>query len=498
MSGDGDGDRQTTRGTAARHFCGGERDPQREAARSTGAWTDCCAENGFDGFAEEACREFYAGNRGRPGVPPGVYFRMLMVGYLEGIGSERGIAWRCADSFSLREFLGYGLAENPPEHSTLSKTRKRLSVEAHAAVFGFVLERLQVSGLLRGKTLGVDATTLEANAALRTIVRRADGGREYEEWLAQLARASGIETPTREDLAKLDRKRPNKGSNKDWVHPHDPEARITKMKDGRTHLAHKLEHAVDMETGAIVGLTVQTMDGGDTASLPVTLDEAERQLAEAGVEAQGGGGGQGLPLERDHDGREGAEAAGVRERAQPGAPEVEGQAGRAEGDLCQPPADPGQPGQAAAARARGEPVSSGRSRTCLRPAACAASTFGARRIFENEMLVHAAAFNLGLLMRKRFGVGTPRALQGLAAIQAALSTQVRQPASCAFSPVSGAFPPFPVSRISPPHEPVRPASCTTTPRPRVRFLSQPSSAGHPLLPRAASSPWIKSVSASFV
>ena len=217
-------------------------------------------ENGFDGFAEETCREFYAGKRGRPGVPPGVYFRMLMVGYLEGIGSERGIAWRCADSFSLREFLGYGLAENPPEHSTLSKTRKRLSVEAHAAVFGFVLERLEASGLLRGKTLGVDATTLEANAAMRTIVRR-DDAMDYEEWLEQLARASGIETPTREDLAKLDRKRPKKGSNKDWVHPHDPEARITKMKDGRTHLAHKLEHAVDMETGVVVGLTVQTMDG---------------------------------------------------------------------------------------------------------------------------------------------------------------------------------------------------------------------------------------------
>ena len=310
-------------------------------------------ENGFDGFAEEACREFYAGNRGRPGVPPGVYFRMLMVGYLEGIGSERGIAWRCADSFSLREFLGYGLAENPPEHSTLSKTRKRLSVEAHAAVFGFVLERLQVSGLLRGKTLGVDATTLEANAALRTIVRRADGT-EYEEWLAQLARASGIETPTREDLAKLDRKRPNKGSNKDWVHPHDPEARITKMKDGRTHLAHKLEHAVDMETGAIVGLTVQTMDGGRHRLAAGHAGRGGAAAGGGGSGGEGGGGGQGLPLERDHDGREGAEAADVRERAQPGAPEVEGQAGRAEGDLCQPPADPGQPGQAAAARARGE------------------------------------------------------------------------------------------------------------------------------------------------
>ncbi len=254
-------------------------------------------EHDFDEFAEEICREFYAEKRGRPSIrtdsldPPGVYFRMLMVGYLEGIGSERGIAWRCADSISLREFLGYGLTKNPPEHSSLSKTRKRLSVEAHAAVFGRVLELVQSSGLrtdspgLSGKTLGVDATTLEANAAMRSIVRRDDGS-GYEEWLEQVARASGIETPTREDLAKLDRKRPRKGSNKDWGHPHDPEARITKMKDGRTGLAHKFEQAVDLETGAVVAVTVQTMDGGDTASLPVTLDEAERQLAGLGAEPQ--------------------------------------------------------------------------------------------------------------------------------------------------------------------------------------------------------------------
>ena len=242
-------------------------------------------EHGFDEFAEEQCAEFYSGNRGRPGVPPGVYFRMLMVGYLEGLGSERGIAWRCADSFSLREFLGCGLTGNPPEHSTLSKTRKRLSVEAHGAVFGFVLGRLRESGLLSGRTLGVDSTTLEANAAMRTIVRR-DDGTEYEEWLEQLAASSGIETPTRQDLAKLDRKRPGKGSNKDWEHPHDPEARITRMKDGRTRLGHKLEQAVDMESGAVVATTVQTMDGGDTASLAVTLDEAEERLAEVGVEAK--------------------------------------------------------------------------------------------------------------------------------------------------------------------------------------------------------------------
>ena len=228
---------------------------------------------GFDAFAEETCREFYAEKNGRPGIPPGVYFRMLLIGYLEGIGSERGIAWRCADSISLRDFLGYGLSKNPPDHSSVSRTRRRLSLEAHEAVFGWVLERLRSSGLLSGKTLGVDATTLEANAALRSIVRR-DDGTGYEDWLNELAQASGIDTPTCADLAKLDRKRPKKGSNDDWTHPGDPEARITKMKDGRTHLAHKLEQASDMDSGAVVAVTVQTMDGGDCASMPVTLDEA--------------------------------------------------------------------------------------------------------------------------------------------------------------------------------------------------------------------------------
>ena len=182
---------------------------------------------------------------------------MLIVEYLEGIGSERGIAWRRGDSISLREFLGDGLAKAPPEQSTLSKTRKRLSLEAYGAVFGWVLEVLRESGLRRGKTVGVDSTTVEANAAMRAIVRR-DHGTEYDAWLEQLARASGIETPTRRDLAKMDRKRPKKGSNKDWKHPHDPEARITEMKDGRTRLAHELEVGVDMETGVMATVTVQT------------------------------------------------------------------------------------------------------------------------------------------------------------------------------------------------------------------------------------------------
>ena len=240
---------------------------------------------GFDAFNEETCRAFYAPTWGRPSIPPGVYFRVLLVGYMEGIGSERGIAWRCADSIALREFLGYGLSKNPPDHSSVSRTRRRLSLEAHEAIFAWVLERLHCSGSLSGKTLGVDATTLEANAALRSIMRR-DDATGYEEWLEELARASAIETPTRQDLAKLNRKRPKKGSNEDWVLPHDPEARITKMKDGRTHLAHKLEQAADIDSGAIVAVTVQTMDGGDCASMPNTLDEAERQLQDLDVQSR--------------------------------------------------------------------------------------------------------------------------------------------------------------------------------------------------------------------
>ena len=233
-------------------------------------------EHGFDEFAEEQCAEFYSGNRGRPGVPPGVYFRMLMVGYLEGLGSERGIAWRCADSFSLSEFLGCGLTGNPPEHSTLSKTRKRLSVEAHGAVFGFVLERLRESGLLSGRTLGVDATTLEANAAIRTIVRR-DDGTEYEEWLEQLAAASGIEAPTREDLAKLDRKRPWKGSNKDWEHPL-ADRRHTEVTERRTKTdwAHFVRDIAARYPGATrITLVMDNLNTHRPGALYEAFDPAE-------------------------------------------------------------------------------------------------------------------------------------------------------------------------------------------------------------------------------
>jgi transposase len=233
--------------------------------------------HGFDSFVERLCAPFYAKRMGRPSIAPGIYFRMLLVGYFEGIDSERGIAWRCADSLSLRRFLGYPLSGKTPDHSTISRTRRLLDEETHREVFAFILRILGEKGLIDGKTIGVDGTTLEANAALRSIVRR-ETGEGYEEYLKGLAKAAGIQDPTRTDLAKVDRKRKGKGNNQEWEHPHDPEARITKMKDGRTHLAHKLEHAVDMESGVVVGVTIQNTDGGDTRSIYETLREASEQL----------------------------------------------------------------------------------------------------------------------------------------------------------------------------------------------------------------------------
>ena len=367
---------------------------------------------GFDAFAEEACREFYAPTRGRPGIPPGVYFRMLLVGYMEGIGSERGIAWRCADSISLREFLGYGLSKNPPDHSSISRTRRRLSVEAHEAMFAWVLERLRSSGLLSGKTLGVDATTLEANAALRSIVRRDDGS-GYEAWLGELAQASGIDTPTRQDLAKLDRKRPKKGSNDDWVHPHDPEARITKMKDGRTHLAHKLEQAADMDSGAIVAVTVQTMAGGDCASMPNTLEEAERQLGALDIQPREAVADKGY---HSNATMKGLKQRGLRSYVS------EPNRGRRNWKRDRAAQQPTYANRRRVRGERGKHLLRQRGEKLERRFAHLLETGGLRRVtvrgqknILKRMLVHAAASNLGLLMRHRHGIGTPRGLQGRAA-----------------------------------------------------------------------------------
>jgi len=210
----------------------------------------------FDPFVEGLCREFYADTMGRPGLPPGIYFRLLLVGYFEGVDSERGIAWRAADSLALRRFLRIAWDEEVPDHTTISRTRRLIDLETHRAVFTWVQQRLVEAGLLKGKTVAIDATTLEANAAMRSIVRR-DTGESYQAFLTRLAKASGIKTPTRDALARLDRKRKKKTSNTDWTSPADPDAKVAKMKDGRTHLAHKAEHAVDLDTGAIVAVTLQ-------------------------------------------------------------------------------------------------------------------------------------------------------------------------------------------------------------------------------------------------
>jgi transposase len=232
----------------------------------------------FDEFAEAECAQFYADKNGRPSLPPGTYFRLLLIGYFEGIDSERGIAWRSADSLGLRRFLRIGLDEDTPDHSTISRTRRLIDVETHRKVFLWVLGVLADRGLLKGKTVGVDATTLEANAAMRSIVRR-DNGASYEEFLTDLAKQSGIETPSREDLARVDRKRKKKGSNEEWMSSSDPDARIAKMKDGTTHLAHKAEHAVDMETGAVIAVTLQAADQGDTTTIKETLAETTENVA---------------------------------------------------------------------------------------------------------------------------------------------------------------------------------------------------------------------------
>jgi transposase len=379
--------------------------------------------HGFDEFVEAQCAPFYA-QRGRPSLLPGTYFRLLLIGYFEGIDSERGIAWRTADSLALRGLLGLGLEEATPEHSTISRTRRLIDLETHRAVFTWILQVLATADLIKGKTIGIDATTLEANAALRTIVRR-DSGETYQEFLTRLAHASGIETPTRAELARLDRKRPKKGRNTDWRHPHDPDARITKMKDGRTHLAHKAEHAVDMETGAVVAVTVQGADQGDTTTIADTLTEAAEEL-------------EAVAATTDRDIAVVDEAV-----ADKGYHSNQTLTDLAQLDVRTYIAEPDRGRRTwkknAAARdavyanrrrirgTRGLALLRRRSERLERPNAHLYETGGMRRThlrghtnILKRLLVHVGGFNLGLFMRALVGVGTPRGLQGLSAATLAL------------------------------------------------------------------------------
>jgi transposase len=377
----------------------------------------------FDEFVEAQCASFYATTIGRPSLTPGTYFRLLLIGYFEGVDSERGIAWRTADSLALRGFLGLALDEVPPEHSTISRTRRLIDLETHRAVFTWILQVLATADLVKGKTIGIDATTLEANAALRSIVRR-DSGETYQEFLTRLAQASGIETPTRADLARLDRKRPKKGRNTEWRHPHDPDARITKMKDGRAHLAHKAEHAVDLETGAIVGVTVQGADQGDTTTIAETVTTAAEAL-EAVAAATDGDTAVIDEVVADkgyHSNQVLVDLEALDRRTYIAEPDR----GRRKWTGKAAARDAVYANRRRIRGARGRTLQRHRSERLERPNAHLYETGGMRRTHLRghanvlrRLFVHIGGFNLGLLMPTLVGVGTPRGLQGrLAALMA--------------------------------------------------------------------------------
>lgn len=389
---------------------------------------------GFDAWIEETCQPFYAQTMGRPSLAPGVYFRCLLVGYFEGIDSERGIAWRCADSLWLRTFLGIALDQNTPDHSTLSRTRRLIDLETHQRVFTWVLKVLAKSDLISGQTVGIDATTLEANAALRSIVRK-DTGQSYQDFLADLAKASGIATPTREDLARIDKDRKNKGSNDDWHNPHDPDAKITRMKDGTTHLAHKQEHAVDMgegSAGAVLAVTVQPASEGDTTTYRPTLEEActnvneLREDALTAPQVNASGVEEAVADKGYHSNQTmvDLQEIGIRSYvAEPKRPRN----GRRDWEDKQEQRDAVYANRRRRRGTRGQRLMRRRGELIERSFAHVLETGGMRRThlrghqnIKKRLLVHVGGFNLGLVMRKIMGRGTPRSFQGFGGLGAAL------------------------------------------------------------------------------
>ncbi len=383
----------------------------------------------FDELVEGLCRPFYAEVMGRPSLAPGVYFRLLLIGYFEGIDSERGIAWRCGDSLSLRAFAGYGIGEAVADHSTISRTRRLIDLETHQQVFTWVLKVLADYDLLSGKTLGVDATTLEANAAMRSIVRR-DTKETYAAFLTKLAKESGVETPTREDLARIDKKRKNKASNADWEHPHDPDAKVAKMKDGTTHLAHKAEHAVDLGEGghgAVLAVALHGADEGDTSTLVPTINQASenlRAVADDGRVADKVDPAWASEVATDkgyHANGTMADLAEMEVRSYVPEPDRSHLSESGERDWA------GKPEAKRATYANRRRMRGPRAKRLMRRRgeliersfAHCYETGGMRRVrlrgranILKRLLVHTGGFNLSLVMRKLVGKGTPRGLQG--------------------------------------------------------------------------------------
>jgi len=379
----------------------------------------------FDPFCETNCASFYHHKLGRPSLPPGQYFRVMMIGFFEGLDSERGIAWRLADSLTLREFLSVGLDENTPDHVTISRTRRLIDAQTHQRIFAWVLERLAQAGLIKGKTIGVDSTTLEANAAMKSIVRR-DTGESYIAYLKRLAEAEGVEAKDAAALLRMDRKRKKKTSNEDWKSPSDGESEITKLKDGRTALAYKAENAVDMETGAIVAVTTHGGAAADTATVKETVTEAGIAVA-------------GLIAEKAPEGKFEVHAEGVEEVvADKGYHSNEVMVDFAEMEVRSYVAEPDRgprnwDGKEAEKEAvysnrrrvqgeRGKRLQRQRGERIERNFAHQFDTGGLDRLYvrglknvHKKFLIQAAACNLGLLMRSTYGSGKPRAAHDRAA-----------------------------------------------------------------------------------
>ena len=368
--------------------------------------------NRFDQRIERLCARYFPSQYGRPSMAPGVYFRMLLIGYFEGLDSERGIAWRTADSLSLRDFLGFSLEEKTPDHSTVSRTRRLYWVETHKAVFRWVLKVLEKEGLVSGQSIAIDATTLEANASMKNIVRR-DGGESYDEYLKGLAKAAGIENPSKAELARFDRKRKKKTSNQDWKSPVDKDARIARMKDGSTHLAHKVEHAVDLSSGALVAITLQGADQGDTTTIKKTLEQAQetaQMIDGLGVEE----------VVADKGYHSGEVLKGLHQQdVRSYIPEPDRGPRKWDGDGK---AEEQKRVYANRRRTRGERskrLQKLRSELAERSFAHMYETGGMRRVYlrgrQNilkRLLIQGAGFNLSIYIRNAFGVGKPRAMQG--------------------------------------------------------------------------------------
>jgi transposase len=394
---------------------------------------DVLAEAGFDPWVEDLCRPYYA-DTGRPGIPPGVYFRMLLVGYFEGIGSQRGIAWRCADSLSLRKFLGLASNEESPDHSSLSVIRERLPHEVHVAVFEWVLTLAREKKALNGQTLGVDSTTLEANAAMKSIVRK-DTGDDWKQYLTTLMREAGAigpeETPTVEELARFDKSRKNKTvSNEEWASPVDPDSRITKMKDGTTHLAYKAEHAVDLDSEMIVAAEIYFGDQGDRQTLEDTVNTAQLHLHESGSDVEV----QEVVADKGYHSNEVLETFAEETPYRTYIPEPKLPAGRKHvwTDKPETQRDAAYANRRRARGERGRRLQRQRSERVERSFAHVCETGGARRTWlrgigkvRKRYLIAAVAHNLGRLMRALFGIGTPRGLQAAAGALSAVYRAVQ-------------------------------------------------------------------------